>query len=179
MVPLLFVRAGHEPSPYILTSHVSGRFLDDPPAITLYAPGANCQPSLFTSKMDKNNGSTVTVTVRLSPGMSRSFSQPTSVTARSARDQARESLQYWTHLAISAMTVEPSGVGYSSSIAAGNLYFSFFMSRSASRIGVSPIPQGRLSPPFFSYFLSFICMLTMRAWFFCRNGMGLSLVPAV
>ena len=48
------------------------------------------------------------------------------------------SLQYFTHLETSASNVDPSGILYSNSIVAWNLYFSFFISRRISIIGVSP-----------------------------------------
>ena len=71
---------------------------------------------------------------------------------------------------------EPSGIRYSTSMSAGNVHFSFFISCKTSLSGVFPIPQGTFPP---SAVLSFMCRLTMRSWYFSRTGSGDSpLVPA-
>ncbi len=64
----------------------------------------------------------------------------------SAGRQASASLQYCTHFASSAITVEPSGTGYSNSMQAGKPYFSFFINCKISLICVSPCPQGIFGP---------------------------------
>src|SRR5262245_16927587 len=65
---------------------------------------------------------------------------------RAAAHQASASLQYCTHFASSAITVEPSGTGYSNSMKAGKPYFSFFIICKISLICVSPCPHGIFSP---------------------------------
>ena len=50
--------------------------------------------------------------------------------------QANASRQKRTHLATSATALEPRGTGYSSSMSAGNVHFSFFISWRISFSGV-------------------------------------------
>src|SRR5262249_40251242 len=74
--------------------------------------------------------------------------------------QARASLQYRTHLATSATALEPCGILYSTSMSAGNVHFSFFISCKISLSGVPPMPHGTFPP---SAVRSFMCRLTMRS----------------
>src|ERR1035438_397039 len=100
---------------------------------------------------------------------------------RGPSDYANAALQYSTHFLTSLTTSEPSGVSYSYSMLAGNLYFCFFMSCKISLSGVSPCPHGMLGPPppgpLFSPTLlgplrSFRCKLAMRSWYFSTKGTG-------
>src|ERR1035438_634386 len=76
--------------------------------------------------------------------------------------QARMSWQNRTHLPISASSVEPSGTGYSISMVAWNLYFSFFIMRRISLMGVSPWPNGMLGP--LLTLRSFMWTWVTRSW---------------
>jgi len=55
---------------------MSGSDADDGPAFILYSPGTIVQRSVAASKIDKYNGSILSVTVLLSPGLSSTFSHP-------------------------------------------------------------------------------------------------------
>ena len=92
------------------------------------------------------------------------------------RFYASASLQKAMHFSTSITAFDPSGIGYSSSMAAMKLYFSFFISRKISRKGVSPSPHATLSPLFF--FRSFKWRFKILSLYFLINGIGDSFVPA-
>src|SRR5580700_8481540 len=67
-----------------------------------------------------------------------------------------------THFFTSRTAVEPSGIWYSSSMLAGNVHLLFLIVFRTSPIGVSPLPQGRLSEQCAGVVRSFRCRLAIR-----------------
>ena len=65
------------PPPQCFTVAVSGVPRDDPPTKNLYSPGSSSQSSFCSLKIERNFGSSVSVTVFASPGASGTFSQAT------------------------------------------------------------------------------------------------------
>src|SRR5450759_4818387 len=61
-----------------LTGAVSGVLREEPPTKNLYSPGSSSQSSFCSLNMERNFGSSFTVTVLASPGARRTFSQPAS-----------------------------------------------------------------------------------------------------
>src|SRR5262249_1047256 len=74
-------------------------------------------------------------------------------------------------------TDEPSGTGYSSSMQAGKVYFSFFINCKISLIAVSPWPHGIFGPCFIFRFLK--CSLVRRSCYCLMKAAGETLLPAV